>query len=111
MVFNATTATDKHAMQLSTARVMRTAVSPPNVTAALFALLHWIVYFTVKLNPFYSILLVIVEDEKTPLKGCASRLLCSQASAVHVKMVLGDKFSCCEGDFCNIDDVSSEEYQ
>lgn len=92
---------------------MRTAVSLPNVIAAHIVLFHRIVHFNVAQtepsNQIYSILLVIIEDEKIPLKGCASRLLCSQADALHVKMVLGDKFSCCEGDFCNIDDISSEE--
>ncbi|XP_075886004.1 uncharacterized protein LOC142890681 [Nelusetta ayraudi] len=51
---------------------------------------------------------LIVEDEKIPLKGCASRLLCSRASVPHVKMAMGDDFSCCEGDFCNSNVVSSE---
>lgn len=48
-------------------------------------------------------------DKKIPLKGCVSSLLCSKAGAPHIQMVLGEKFSCCEGDFCNIHNVSSDE--
>lgn len=47
MVLNATTARDQHAMQLSTAWVMRIAASPPNVTATHIFLPHWSVYLTV----------------------------------------------------------------
>lgn len=57
---------------------------------------------------FLFSLSVNMEDEKIPMKGCISRLLCSRASVPHVQMTLGDQFSCCEGDFCNGSGVPSE---
>ncbi|XP_070822415.1 urokinase plasminogen activator surface receptor-like [Chaetodon trifascialis] len=38
---------------------------------------------------------------KTVMKGCASKLLCSNTQDAQIKALIGEEIHCCQGDFCN----------
>ncbi|XP_059194499.1 urokinase plasminogen activator surface receptor-like [Centropristis striata] len=42
-----------------------------------------------------------VEGTKVTMKGCASKLLCSDNSTAEISQVTGGEISCCQGNFCN----------
>ncbi|XP_051261609.1 urokinase plasminogen activator surface receptor [Dicentrarchus labrax] len=44
---------------------------------------------------------VKVGGTKSTVKGCASKMVCSNTAAAELKDTVGGDFSCCEGDYCN----------
>ncbi|XP_076593874.1 urokinase plasminogen activator surface receptor-like [Chaetodon auriga] len=38
---------------------------------------------------------------KAVMKGCASKLLCSNTQDAQIKALIGEEITCCQGDFCN----------
>ncbi|CAK6960429.1 urokinase plasminogen activator surface receptor-like [Scomber scombrus] len=44
---------------------------------------------------------VMAGDEKTTVKGCASKLVCSDTAAAQMMGAVGADIKCCQGDFCN----------
>ncbi|XP_053183516.1 urokinase plasminogen activator surface receptor-like [Scomber japonicus] len=44
---------------------------------------------------------VMAGDQKTTVKGCASKLVCSDATAAQMTGAVGADIKCCQGDFCN----------
>ncbi|XP_034030981.1 phospholipase A2 inhibitor and Ly6/PLAUR domain-containing protein-like [Thalassophryne amazonica] len=43
----------------------------------------------------------LVDKQKVPLKGCASKLFCSDIVNSQLAAVIGDKINCCQGNLCN----------
>ncbi|KAL4008271.1 hypothetical protein ACER0C_002123 [Sarotherodon galilaeus] len=40
-------------------------------------------------------------EEKITVKGCASKLMCSSTQTAQISEIIGEEFSCCQGDLCN----------
>lgn len=48
-----------------------------------------------------SILSVTIGAQKTTMKGCASKLMCTSASNPQIQGFIGGDISCCQGNYCN----------
>ncbi|XP_063344444.1 urokinase plasminogen activator surface receptor-like [Pelmatolapia mariae] len=44
---------------------------------------------------------VTVEGQKVTLKGCASKLICSETQSAQISAIIGEEVNCCQGDLCN----------